>query len=225
MFKRQWFAIEKPIAANYDTPSGVSCIQIYYPDDLEHLYVLQGLISKLANPAFWDGSEADRDYRAYLWEVAYEQTDWQDCIENSMIDLDVWFVNGSVSGGVQTYSAQAAQPFGYTVFTDTTANRYITMPTYFLKAGGYTVDLWYIKNTSSGIVELIITDPSGVVDTAFSGLDQYATPLAVRFSRTGSFDIPADGLYSFVLRNVGSKNAASSGYSVNGTSLHIRQLT
>lgn len=227
MFRREYFSLPKPIAANYDTPSGVLCVQVSVPDDVEHLRILQGLMAMATQPDFWQGSEAEAAQRAYLWEVAYEATTWEDCQVDRLPTIDVYLCNEAVvSGGTLTYTTRAELPFGFTMFSDTTINRYITAQSYWLKAGTYSYSGWYTKNTSSGIVSVSIGNAGGSINVGSGSVDQYAAAFGGRFQLTDSaVVIPDDDFYNFEVRNKGLKNASSTGYSVNWCSHHLRQVS
>jgi len=89
-FKRETFRMDKPIAANYVTPSGVMCVQVMIPDDVEHVAILQGLMAQVTNPENWQGTEADRAQLAYLWEVPYVLTDWGQCVTQLLPTINLF---------------------------------------------------------------------------------------------------------------------------------------
>jgi len=223
-FKRETFRMDKPIAANYVTPSGVMCVQVMIPDDVEHVAILQGLMAQVTNPENWQGTEADRAQLAYLWEVPYVLTDWGQCVTQLLPTINLFSVNASVSGGALTFTQGAFMPFGYSMDTDIVANRNIRHNVW-LPVGTYECIWHYAKTVSSGNADLLLTDDSGsVYETIANNIDMYGL-FNARFVNGQQFDVTAEGFYQIRVANDGTKNAASAGYRVSSTSIHIRQIS
>jgi len=215
MFKRQYFTFEKPIAANYDTPSGVSCIQVYYPDDIEHLYVLQGLMAALTKPDFWDGTEAEIDYRAYLWEVAYETTNWSDCevatMPGLMSRVTLWHMDAEVTvndaGNAIAISHDAGADFAHYAQQNPPTLNSQSSQLVRLQAGSWKMRMLYHGLTSSGKCQLYWLkadfSDSGAIGAE---LDMYAD--GFNQIHTGTFTIPDDGDYRITWSNTG-RNVAN----------------
>lgn len=141
----------------------------------------------------------------------------------SMLNIDLFCCNGSISGGTFTYSGSTALPFGYTMFSDTTAARQIKNSVW-LKAGEYSYSGWHSLNTNAGYSRVRVYDEANttLIDTIVEGINQRGT-FGTRVQQTGSFTIPSDGFYTIRAENDGSQPTPVAGYSVNWTSHHFRQ--
>lgn len=192
----------------------------------ERALLLQHCTNVLSTPStFLTGYDEDTDLESindFLQLLQFHLLNTPAPSSIRMIDIVVLCANGAPSGGTLTFTSRPELPFAHTMFTDTTANRYITN-TIWLKAGTYAYIGWYTKNTSSGIIDLEIWNASGYVLDISSNIDQYANALGGRFSISTSFTITTDGFYTILPFNHGTKNALSSAFSVNWSSHHIRQ--
>jgi len=88
---REVFKTPKPLTAQTPVPEGFTCLEIIIPDDLEWVYIVQGLLAQLCLAFNWQGEPDEREARANLMVQAYSETDWEgcmtcadvaDCIEN-----------------------------------------------------------------------------------------------------------------------------------------------
>jgi len=140
----------------------------------------------------------------------------------SMLDLTAYTFNGVVSAGTFTYSAVAALPFGFTMFSDTTAGRQIRN-TVWLRAGEYSYTGGHTLGTTEGEYFLEVYDASNtnLIDTIASG-NQYGT-FGTRVLVTGVFTIPSDGFYVIRVRNPNSFIPPSTAFRINWSFHNVRQ--
>lgn len=216
--KREFYRFEKPIAADYETPSGVSCVQVYTPDDLDHLPLLQGMLATLTKPEFWDGSEADRVQRAYLWEVAWAATDWSGCVTPSEAGqqgrVTLWHRWTNVTtGNALQINVDATQLWGHYCRQNTAAVGDDNYQAVYLPAGDYEIRVLYMRLTNNGNLTVTFQHkPDDAQTTALSAVNLYGTTLANQVV-TGSFTLTDNGLYH-VYFQCPSKNASSSGFAL-----------
>ena len=161
---------------------------------------------------------ADLTYPDKSHEVVWhllKQVEYPIAPEVNMLMLDAFCCNGAtVSGGTLTYTAAPALPFGYTMFSDTTASRYIESPVW-LNAGDYAYTGWYSKNNSAGNARIQLYKGGVFIGNLITGIDQYAAAFGARFSATTTFTVFSDDFYELRAGNDGTKHAASSAFSVN----------
>lgn len=221
-FRRETFRMEKPVAANYVTPSGVMCVQVLVPDDVEHVALLQGLMAQLTNMDNWQGTEADRAQLSYLWEASYVLTDWSVCEVADYAQIDIFCINSELlsGAGTKTYNASATLPFGYSM-SNTNNSGYGFEDFLYLKAGEYNYHGWASLITNGGNTVVAIVDGVSVIDTIIASVSQ-AGAFGTRVHHTGSFTIPADGLYRIVAANDGTGGGANR--QMNWISHHIRRV-
>ena len=222
-FRRESFRMEKPVAANYVTPSGVMCIQVLVPDDVEHVALLQGLMAQLTNIENWQGTEADCAQLSYLWEASYVLTDWSVCEVADMAQIDLFTINAVplAGAGALTYNASATLPFGYAMSNASTTLYGMEQPVW-LAAGEYDYDGWSSLTTNGGNTGVTITDGASVIDTILASVNQSGT-FGTRVHSTGTFTIPDDGFYKVVAANNGT--GAGAGRQANWISHHIRRTS
>lgn len=221
-FRRESFRMEKPVAANYVTPSGVTCVQVKVPDDNEHVALLQGLMAQLTNPDNWQGTEAERAQLAYLWEVAYVATDWGQCVTNNLLQIVLFTINATplAGAGSLSYNVSSDLPFGFTQFNTGGTLFGMEQPVW-LPAGEFTYQGWSTRSTSGGNTDVAITDGTTVIDTIVTGVNQNGT-FGTRIQSTGTFTIPTTGLLKVVAANNGT--GVGAGRHMNWISHHIRQI-
>lgn len=209
----------------YPATADTQCLQIIIPAGDEFKALLAGLIVSASDVNnYADPSSAAADGLAAVWDQAYSEIMWNACPvpEDVMLNIDLFCCNGSVNAGTPTYSANAVLPFGYSLFSDTTASRYISNPVW-LKSGDYAYSGWYAKNTSSGNAQIKLYKAGVFIGNLITGIDQYAAVFGGRFSATTTFTVGTDDFYEIRSANDGTKNGSSSGFSVNWTSHHLRQ--
>lgn len=73
--------IKKPVADLYPVVEDLRCIEIMIPDHDGYLWILAGFVSILGQSWSWQGSLGDRLARAQLWQKAYSETDWLQCMK------------------------------------------------------------------------------------------------------------------------------------------------
>jgi len=78
---REFFGMPKFIPEQYPVVDDFACVEIYIPNDPEYLYLLQGLVAAATKYWNYSGAGDDRKVRANLWQAAYDQTDWGQCME------------------------------------------------------------------------------------------------------------------------------------------------
>lgn len=179
--------------------------------------------------AVYNDSDEWQDYETYSDEIdalvaASEyalQTD--DTSQVILPTISLFSINASASGGGLTYTQAAFMPFGYSMDTDTTANRYIQHNVW-LPAGTIEYTWQYAKTTASGNADLLLTSVSGsIVETFQNNIDLYGL-FNARFATGGQINVPASDFYQIRVANDGTKNALSSGYRMSSTSFHLRQI-
>lgn len=139
---------------------------------------------------------------------------------NSMLQIDLFSFNATPLAGIGTltYNVNTNYPFGYNITTQDISLYGMTQPVW-LKAGEYDYTGWYSKTTLCGNTGVAITNSGGVVATIIASLNQNGLG-SVRYSATGTFTIPEDGLYNMVVGNV---SPVSGNEQCSWISHHIRQ--
>jgi len=67
-------------AEQYPVVEGLRCVEILIPDTIENMALLAGLL-KLPGRSFnWQGDDEKRYELAQSWRVAYDATDWEQCM-------------------------------------------------------------------------------------------------------------------------------------------------
>jgi len=72
--------VRKPVASLYPDDVGLRCVNVVIPDYDGYLWLLAGFVALLGNDWSWIGTKSDRYKRAYLWQQAYAETDWEQCV-------------------------------------------------------------------------------------------------------------------------------------------------
>lgn len=225
-FKREFFRFEKPIAANYDTPSGVSCFQLYIPDALDHLYILQGLMAALTKEDFWDGTASWKAQMAYMWQAGYDATDWSNCVNPSQVGLQDFIVLNQVftevvSGGALLFT-KTINNGGIVSQTGNAINDHWKISDFRLRPGTYQHKMQVQMSTLAGMLHLWIEPDGGGTDIdLYNTIDLYASPALENAIYTTTFTIATDGLYE-LHGQVPAKRAAAVGY---GSFLTGHQIT
>jgi len=222
-FKRQWLVLPKPVALDYNVPSGTLCVTVKIPDDLEHLALLQGLMARLTVPENWQGDAADTVPLAARWQQAYIDTDWSNCLnvdqtaDNSLIIFgDTLVVN--VGNAIQTVIS-AAQRHNFYVRQNPSILGGIVQAERFLTAGTWNYRLTTVKSTNSCIGIMQVIDPSGPSTTLFTQ-DFFQVGGQANFVKSGTFDIIESGRAKFSF-GVNGINPSSTGYDYNITCLEL----
>jgi len=113
----------------YPATDETQCVTVYIPSGDEYKALLAGLYSLAINPANYDEPDsAQVDGLTAIWDNAYSLIDWTGCIMPELIHpsvVDLFSVNGAVSGGVLSITTGSAQPFSI-AYSDTTSYRYFT---------------------------------------------------------------------------------------------------
>lgn len=220
-FKREFFALAKPLVGNYSVPSGTLCVQVLVPDSPEHLALFQGIIATLTDWQNWQGLEEDAKILAYEWLERYTLTDWEDCVIRTLVQIDQFAFNAAIIGaGSLSLSFSASLPFGYANFTPNTSGAAMKN-TVWLAAGSYVYTGQSTQSTNGGNTVLLVTDQSLVTIDQIGGTIAQNGTFGTRITTTGTFDVPDDGLYEIVVANNGT--GAGAGRQANWISHHIRQ--
>lgn len=222
-FKRQWLALPKPVALDYNVPSGTLCVQVQVPDDLEHLALLQGLMARLTVAENWQGDAADTVPLAARWQQAYIDTDWSNCL-----NVDQTADNSLIIFG-NTLQVNTGNPIQVIIATTQRHNFYVRQnpstlgaimyARRYLTNGTWNYQLTTVKSTNSCIGTMQLTDPSGPISTLFTQ-DFYQAGGAANFVMSGTFDIIEPGQATFWFGATG-KNANSTGYDFLITCLEL----
>jgi len=210
MSKREIARLDKPIAAQFDSPTGLSCVTVQTPDSFSHRALLQGMLSHLCEPEFWSGELADREAMAQLWLDAYTATDWSECLTSQWLlgNVRVYPEQAiTVSGAGLAWADVTGQAYGG-IFRQTTGaiNDKLTFNVA-LKAGGYALVVHGNKNSSRGIQAVKL---DGVTQGTF---DWYNATLQLNQTQNTVISIADDGLYELT-SEMNSKNASSTGYTL-----------
>jgi len=205
------------IANNYITsPAGV----VISP---ENQSLIVAALNVLNNDFVWE------DYEDFQDEIEALLADTQHAVMtteipppvNTMLNIDLFCVNGSplAGAGTLTYNASATLPFGYSM-----SNQNITLygieNDVWLRAGDYDYVGWASLTTSGGNVGVALTDGSSVIDTIISSISQNGA-FGTRVKHTGTFTVPDDGFYKIVAADLGT----AGGHVCNWISHHIRQTS
>jgi len=215
-FRRENFRLEKPVAANYVTPSGVMCVQVMVPDDNEHVALLQGLMANLTNAENWQGTEAEKAQLSYLWEVAYVQTDWGQCVTPSeagnQARVSLWHRWAQIAAGnALQVNVDATVLYGHYVRQNTAASGDETYQDCWLSAGTYAYRVLYYRLTVNGQLDLLLVyQPDSSITTIVTAAEMYGTALQNQVI-SGTFTISNSGQYKLHFK-IATKNAASSGF-------------
>jgi len=73
--------VKKLHADLYPVVTGLRCVEVKIPDDDTYLHALAGFIAVLGKSWAFQGDEADRFERAALWQQAYSETTWENCMD------------------------------------------------------------------------------------------------------------------------------------------------
>lgn len=217
-FRRESFRLEKPVAANYVTPSGVMCVEVKVPDDDEHVALLQGLAAQLTNPENWQGTEAEKAQLAYLWEVAYIETDWSNCVTptetGNQARVSFWHRWAEVTtGNALQINVDAAVLWGHYCRQNAAAQGDDNYQDCWLSAGEYEISILYYRLTNNAKITVTFqfqADMSTVL--AFQDVDLYGTTLPNQVI-SNAFTLTKSGHYR-VYWAAPDKNASSSGYAL-----------
>jgi hypothetical protein len=216
MTYRTYFRFPRPIAANYDTPAGVFCISVRIPGSLDHVRILQSLIELPAQADFWDGTEAEQAYRAFIWEQVNLEQNWIDCVNVSQVGLqDRIFVPHALSfvttGNAFIAQTTLGQP-GDAVFQNPAQiNDAWSILFLHLRKGQWNMNMSWVRSPAAGQLHLILRPVSGDDIVLFNNLEMYSATTGALRVNGATFDIPADAWYTG-LATIPAKNASSSGY-------------
>jgi len=75
------FSVSRFNADSAPQPEGLRCVSVFIPDDVFHLRILAGLVGLATKATNWEGEQENRDAVALLWNLAYDATDWGDCMD------------------------------------------------------------------------------------------------------------------------------------------------
>lgn len=222
-FKRQWLVLPRPIALDYNVPSGTLCVQVRIPDDLEHLALLQGLMARLTVAENWQGDAADTVPLAARWQQAYIDTDWSNCLnvdqsaDNSLI---IFADNFAVdTGNALQITISNTQRHNFYVRQNPSILGQITEVERYLTNGTWNYRLTGVKSTNSGISIMQVVDPDSTITTVFTQ-DFYQAGGLANFTLTGTFTINEPGRTKFSFGTTG-KHTSSTGYDLLLTCLEL----
>lgn len=222
-FKRQWLILPKPIALDYNVPSGTLCVQVRIPDDVEHLALLQGLMARLTVSENWQGDAADTVPLAARWQQAYIDTDWSNCLNVDQTADNSLTIFGDTltvdTGNALQAVISTSQRHNFYVKQNPSALGDITECERYMTNGAWNYRLTTVKSTTSCIGVMQVTDPSGPITTLFTQ-DFYQAGGQFNFVKSGTFDIVESGKVKFSF-GANSKNAASSAYDFLITCLEL----
>lgn len=77
---REFFQMPKMLPDLFPLPEDLTCVEIMIPNDPEYLYLLQGFVAAWTKYWNWAGTGDDRKDHAALCQVAYDATDWEQCM-------------------------------------------------------------------------------------------------------------------------------------------------
>jgi len=228
MFKRPVYRFEKPIAANYETPSGVSCVEVHLPDALDHLAILQGLMAVLAKEDFWDGTEAERAQLSYLWEVAWAANDWSNCMTpkeaGEQDNITLWHIFSTKDAGNNFISNKAVNNGGVT-FQNTSADGDQWHTDRFnLRAGTWRVRMLCVKLSSGGklYVNLVAAGVGGVIPV-FAPADLYSAATVENFIFSADVTVVYPGYY-IIESGINGHTSPSSAYLAQITCINLHRV-
>lgn len=211
MSRREIARLDKPITAQFDSPSGLSCVTVQTPDSFSHRALLQGMLSHLCDKDFWAGELADREAMAQLWLDAYTATDWSDCLTSQ------WLLGNTriypeqattVSGGAIGWVGVTGQANGGVFRQATPAiNDTLTFKVA-LKAGSYVLNVLAAKSSSQGIQTIKLDG------TTLATFDWYNASVVVNSMQNTVIGVSDDGLYTLTSEML-SKNASSANYTLS----------
>lgn len=209
----------------YAATAATRCVQIYIPDDDSYMALLGGL---LALPGYLENYRDPESVQAEgvsaIWKDAYIQSNWERCpVQGLSAVVDFWLNLATMTGATFTYTAVAAQAFGYIIQSAPVSDTDWELNTdeVYLAEGEYAFKGLWFRGTNNAILECHLMDQHGVArDTIFTGFDTYGASL-VNQIKTATFTVPNDDNYYIRLRPMG-KNAASGGWQACFTSYHIR---
>ena len=72
--------IKKPFAELYPETEALRCVELMIPDDDGYLWILAGFVAILGKSWAWRGEPSARFLRAEMWQKAYAETDWNQCM-------------------------------------------------------------------------------------------------------------------------------------------------
>lgn len=75
------FSVSRFNADSAPQPEGLRCVSVFIPDDTFHLRLLAGLVGLATKATNWEGEQVNRDAVALLWNMAYDATDWGECMD------------------------------------------------------------------------------------------------------------------------------------------------
>jgi len=211
MSKREFARLDKPIAAQFDSPSGLSCVTVQTPDSFSHRALLQGMLSHLCEEKFWSGELADREAMAQLWLDAYTATDWSTCLTSQWLlgNTRVYPEQATtVAGGAIAWAAVTGQANGG-IFRQATpaVNDKLTFKVA-LKAGNYAMNVLALKTSGQGIQTIKLGA------TTLATFDWYNATNVLNSMQSAVIGVADDGLYTLT-SEIASKNASSSGYTLS----------
>jgi len=228
MSRRETFRFEKPIGANYDTPAGVSCVEIKIPDAYDHLAILQGLVASLAKPEFWDGTEAIQAQMSYLWEVAYEATDWSNCVQpettGAQDNITLLHIFSEKTAGAAFIYNKGTNNGGVTFQNPPALNDAFEVNYIRLRVGTWQIRVFGSKNSQGGTMNLWLQpEPSGSTIPILTCNFYNATTLENQTFSNTSVTVPDDGIYSLQGQTI-APTSPSVGYLCQITAFNLQRV-
>lgn len=208
MFKQQYARLPKPFASTFDSPLGLSCLTVLYPNSAMHLALLQGIIANLTNPDFWQGTDSEIDAMSDLWLTAYTETDWSTCLTSQ------WLLGNTrvypemaiaTDGNALSWADVTGQAYGGVFRQNAPAINDKLTWNVALKAGSYVMNVNGIKANNRGIQTIKL---DGVTAGTF---DWYNSTTQLNQQQNTVIGVTDDGLYELT-SEMATKNASSSNY-------------
>lgn len=182
-----------------------------------------GALLELTYPYNWEQIDGvTPEVAAAAADTLYWDAVAESCgvIEGIGYQQDVFHRFATVNAGTVTRNNATFLTYNYNMVSDTTAGREFLQPMT-LPPGDYKYRGLYAKYASAGNTEIRLHHTTGHI-TLVAALDQFGL-FNAEFEYSTTFTLTDPTVYEIMVRNTGSKNASSSGFSVNWTSHHFER--